>query len=89
MSYASRTATPYVANWAIGRSLEGLTTDEQEGSSGWNYYESDVVGHYKFEVLGQPVQSQYPRIWLQAGMRNGILSALILPLVITRFQYPS
>lgn len=65
LSYASRTATPYVANWAIGWSFEGLTTDEQEGGSGWNYYESDVVGHYRFEVLGQPVQNQYPRIWLQ------------------------
>ncbi|CAH8713409.1 hypothetical protein M5W83_28115 [Paenibacillus thiaminolyticus] len=65
LTYASRTATPYVAHWAIGWSFDGLTTDEQEGGRDWNYYESDVVGHYKFEVLGQPVQNQYPRIWLQ------------------------
>ncbi|MNW46293.1 hypothetical protein D3C74_235810 [compost metagenome] len=65
LTYASRTVTPYVATWAIGWSYDGLTTDEQDGGSGWNYYESDVVGEFSFEVLGQPVQNRYPRIWLQ------------------------
>lgn len=62
--------TPYVAPLAIGWSFEGLDVDEQEGGAGWNYYQSDVVGHFRFEVLGQSVQNPTPRIWFQ-GWNDG------------------
>ena len=62
--------TPYVAPLAIGWSFEGLDVDEQEGGAGWNYYQSDVVGHFRFEVLGRSVQNSTPKIWFQ-GWNDG------------------
>ncbi|SDF66463.1 hypothetical protein SAMN04488542_114126 [Fontibacillus panacisegetis] len=67
---ANRTITPYVATWALGWSYNGTTTDQQEGGVGWNYYQSDVVGNFRFDILEQPVQNRYPRIWLQ-GWADG------------------
>ncbi|MBT2282475.1 hypothetical protein J7E78_02770 [Paenibacillus polymyxa] len=65
----SRTITPSVKT--VGWSYEGVTTDEQRGGVGSNFYESNVIGHFKFSVVYE-VQSKYPRIWLK-GWSNGVL----------------
>lgn len=62
-----RTITPSVS--MVGWSYEGTITDEQRGGTGYNFYESNVVGHFKFNVV-YDIQNTYPRIWLK-GWANG------------------
>lgn len=63
----SRTVTPSVKT--IGWSYEGATTDEQRGGVNFNFYESNVVGYFKLNVV-YDVQHNYPRIFLK-GWANG------------------
>ncbi|MDQ0175366.1 hypothetical protein [Bacillus chungangensis] len=52
--------------YGVGWEFKGLTKDNQRGGKNYNFYESDVQGHFRLAIIGQDFQNLYPRIWLKA-----------------------
>lgn len=69
----SREITPSTS--MIGWSYEGTTTDDQRGGVDYNFYESNVIGHFKLNVV-YDVQNVYPRIFLK-GWASGVYDYII------------